>query len=525
MENYNPKYHSLPFVVYFNTLLLLAIGLPFSEILLSFAQIILAANWLLEGNFKNKWDRLRNNKPLLWFFAIYGVHLLWMLTSQDIRFGLHDLRIKLPLLVLPLIIGTSTALSKNEIYTLIRYFVISVVLASIVNTIIYFQTSQSSITHISYFVSHIRFALMIVFSITAMLYFLSHTPRKKWVVILTVTGIIWLLFYSFYFLRSLTGIGIFIILMFILGTIYALKIKTMMLRYFSIIGIITVFMLLSTFLTHSIGRFYHTDKIDYHTLPKLTKLGNPYRHNINDKTIENGHYIWLFVCEKELRENWNKLSKIPYDSINPQSGFAPKYTLIRYLTSKGLPKDADGISQLSPQDIKNIEHGISNYLFAQRLTPYTILYKLLWQIDVYRKNNECDGHTLTQRFEFWKTGIQIFSHNPWIGIGTGDIQDAFNLYYQTNETKLSPEHRYRSHNQLLTFGITFGIVGLSIILFGLFYPVFHYKVYRHFLILSFLLIILFSFLNEDTLETQTGVTFFIFFYSIFIFPKPVLNNE
>ena len=43
-----------------------------------------------------------------------------------------------------------------------------------------------------------------------------------------------------------------------------------------------------------------------------------------------------------------------------------------------------------------------------------------------------------------------------------------------------------------------------------------------FLTLVFLLIALFSMFNEDTLESQPGVTFFSFFYSLLIFNQ---NNK
>ena len=41
-----------------------------------------------------------------------------------------------------------------------------------------------------------------------------------------------------------------------------------------------------------------------------------------------------------------------------------QYTMFRYLTSKGLRKDSVGVSKLTILDVKNIEHGITNYKYV-----------------------------------------------------------------------------------------------------------------------------------------------------------------
>ena len=161
---------------------------------------------------------------------------------------------------------------------------------------------------------------------------------------------------------------------------------------------------------------------------------------------------------------------------------------------------------------------------ADRFSVYNIFYKILWQIDVYRKTGDCNNHSVVQRFEYWKTGERILSRNFLLGVGTGDIQDEFNTDYQLNESKLSLQNRHRTHNQFLTFAIAFGIIGFLIILIAFFFPVF--KLWdKDFAFMIFLIIILLSFLNEDTLETQTGVTLFVFFYSVFLFGKKRLKHE
>ena len=56
-------------------------------------------------------------------------------------------------------------------------------------------------------------------------------------------------------------------------------------------------------------------------------------------------------------------------------------------------------------------------------------------------------------------------------------------------------------------------------------PVFYERRWNDFLFMVFFIIILLSMLNKDTFETQTEVSFFIFFYSLLLFGrKREINN-
>ena len=62
-----------------------------------------------------------------------------------------------------------------------------------------------------------------------------------------------------------------------------------------------------------------------------------------------------------------------------------------------------------------------------------------------------------------------------------------------------------------------GSRGLVICLVALVAPLFLAKRQRSFMAVGFLILLLLSMLNEDTLETATGATFVAFFYALFIF--------
>ncbi|QQR96106.1 MAG: hypothetical protein IPJ93_05450 [Bacteroidota bacterium] len=84
---------------------------------------------------------------------------------------------------------------------------------------------------------------------------------------------------------------------------------------------------------------------------------------------------------------------------------------------------------------------------------------------------------------------------------------------------LDAKFRLRSHNQFLAVAVALGIPALLLFIVMLFYPVFQFQYSGSFLYLTFWITAFLSMLTEDTLETQAGVSFFIFFNCLFLFLK------
>jgi len=110
--------------------------------------------------------------------------------------------------------------------------------------------------------------------------------------------------------------------------------------------------------------------------------------------------------------------------------------------------------------------------------------------------------------------LEIIQENWLLGVGTGDIKFAFQKKYQENNSKLLPQNRLEAHNTFLTFFITFGIIGLLYFLYFLYSGVFQLYASNNIIGLLFLLIMISSFMTEDTLETQMGITIFSFLFSV-----------
>jgi hypothetical protein len=224
----------------------------------------------------------------------------------------------------------------------------------------------------------------------------------------------------------------------------------------------------------------------------------------------------LYICNKELRSEWNSISDIHYDSLD-NKGQELNQTLIRYLASKGLRKDSAGLAALSQEDVRMIENGYSNYIFKRRFALYPRIYQFIWELDVYFKTGRSGGHSLAQRIEYIRNGMEIIKRNFWIGVGTGDLKTEYERQYEISDSSLALKWRLRAHNQYVTFFIAFGFFGFTWIVIAFTYAISHERKWRDLLTVLFLLIAFLSMINEDTFETHAGICFFSFFLALFVF--------
>lgn len=510
--------------IYFWGIVLLAVSLPLSPFLLSLSQFVLLGNWLLEGNFSGKWDVLKSRRSIWAFLVIYVIHLLGMIYSTDYSYGFHDLKIKLPLLVLPIIMGTSKAFGYKKFRAILLFFCGAVILSTLLSTGRLFSVWGEpviDVRDISFIISHIRLALMVNMAIFILIWFaVKEAGVSRF---MEVVAILWLIIFLF-LLKSLTGILIFVFLGLGLLVWKAFTSRNLMLKWFLAVGVLMIVLLSAGYMSYAFSKFFFVEKVDFSSLEKTTANGNFYIHNTSSKTYENGHYTWLYVCSVELEKEWNKRSKLDFKGTDLK-GQELRYTLVRYLTSKGLRKDSAGVSELSSSDISNIENGMANYIYEEKLSLYPRIYQILWEVRQYFIGENPSGNSFTQRFEFFKAAFGIIDENFWVGVGTGDVAKAFEQEYIKQNSPLSERWRLRAHNQLVTFFLTFGIIGFLLILVCFLYPVYYEQKWKNYFMILFLSIAFLSFLNEDTLETQAGISFFMFFLVLFLYSKSWVGRD
>lgn len=502
--------------IFLTALVGLAAGMMFGTVPTSIPQIMMAANWLLEGDFKNKWERIRSNKIFWLLISFYGLHLLGMVYTSQLQSGLDDLRNKLPLLILPLLFFSTEPLSPKEFRALFFFFFGAVLVSSFCCFAVYAGYTKKVVLDVrqaSIFMSHIRFSLFIAFAITGMLYFLYRETSLA-LRLLFALGCAWLFFFM-YKLEMATGFVCLLIVISLLLLVYSLLRfrKTVSLALFIVLA--GIFSVAVYYAANSLHMYEPVANRPANQLQPATTNGRLYLQDTLFGLAENGNLITVNINDEELKKEWEKKSPLPYLGKD-RKGNQLRFTVIRYLASKGFNKDSVALNNLSETDIHNIERGVSNVHYASQTGLVTRWHELIWEYNKYRRGENPSGHTLMMRLEFWKTACYIIRLHPWFGVGTGDIQASFDAAYVSLNSGLDPEWRLRCHNQYLAVGVAFGICGLIVFLVYLFLPAIRLRRSIHTLYWPFFLIALLSFLTEDTLETQSGVTFFIFFHALFL---------
>lgn len=132
------------------------------------------------------------------------------------------------------------------------------------------------------------------------------------------------------------------------------------------------------------------------------------------------------------------------------------------------------------------------------------------QWDWGRFKHENDGHLYSDgaRWISLKTGWHIWTENPVLGVGAGD------LLSETKKTtaRLFPnyaEDPRLPHNEFLFIMASTGLIGLLLSLVAFFYP--WYQARENFLYLALQLMALASFLIECTIENAIGAAWFLFY--------------
>jgi len=482
-----------------------------------------ALYWILESiiSIFKRFMR-KENLPAIVFASLYLLHVLGLLFTVDFEYALKDLRIKLPLLVLPLIFSVTESLDWKKFRTLMLFFIAAVVAGTFISTFILLTQEVDNLRDISIFISHIRFSLLISIAIFTLAYFITRQAGfKKYMRVIFILLLGW---FGIYLLlsASITGIVVLFIALFVMAVHYTMQKRNIYSRIATVVLILAP-VVLFVYMMGVVTDVYKIHKTDLNELDRLTASGNYYWHDTTNLQTENGHYVWLYISTDEMRDAWNQRSSYDFDGQDSK-GQLIKYTLIRYMTSRGLRKDAEGVTSLNPEDIGLVENGEASHHYHERSVFYIRLYKIIWEVQQYLRTGDPSGYSAMQRIEYWKTSFQIIKQYPFIGVGTGDMNIAFERQYEIMNSPLKPEFRWRSHNQFLSITVGFGLIGIIWFIFGLLYPPIKAGRFNDYFFLSFFVIMMVSMISEDTIETQAGVSIFAFFTSLFLFGKKDINS-
>jgi hypothetical protein len=483
----------------------LAVGIPVSKVVMSLATLILAVNFLLNADFKGAWERCKKNFVFWFVILVLAFHLLGLLYTTDMSYALRDLNTKLPFLAIPIVLIAYPI--KERFLNYVFYgFLIALLITSFVNIKFMLGNEAEDYRDFSLFGSHIRYGLLIITGTLLSIYLLLQN-RKMWIIYVILIS-----WFSYYTITSQVFSG-YVALLFLLLGCFIYFIKTVKSNSIKVITAVCFLSILG------IGVFKLYDYLvpdepfaAFKNLPEFSENGEKYFNDTTSLWFENGHHVLSLIAGNELEKAWNKRSEIDFRE-KLDTGYDLKGILLRYMTSKGLTKDKAGMASMSDQDIKNVEQSMSSIRHTYG-TFESRLAGLRNEVFHYSIGGDPDGNSLLQRFEHWKTGKLIIKNNWLIGVGTGDLQEEFNQAYILSNSQLDEVHWNRAHNQFMTFWISFGIFGFVVFTgFWLWFLWRNIKL-NNLIGICFTLIAIGSFLSEDTIETQQGVTYIAFFLGI-----------
>ena len=114
-----------------------------------------------------------------------------------------------------------------------------------------------------------------------------------------------------------------------------------------------------------------------------------------------------------------------------------------------------------------------------------------------------------ERLELWKAGWKVFLAHPLFGVGTGDVYDVHQKMLREMQSPLEGKNLH-IHNQYITWLASFGIFGLVLLVLLFLRPLRMEVLRNNLLLFAYGVIILVSFIGEDTLDTLAGRMFVVF---------------
>ena len=491
--------------IYIVLVAILGASMVTSVFVANMAWALLGLNWLLEGRWREKWQMARESRLLQAFVGTYLLLLAGMLWTDNVGAGWGTLQVLLPLLVVPIVLLTTKPISGNARKAVLAFYMLAVFVVSIIGLVRWITIPDLPHRDIVPYLSHIRYALnccvVVYLSVGVML---NGTRWQRWV---AVPLMAWMLAFMV-IIHSYTGL-------IVLAIVSLVMLLTRWRRW----PLIALWVLLvggaAGVVGYEVKNYYRMVPMAEVPLQEFTANGRPYDH-AQDGIIENGNYIGNYICEEELRTEWNRRSKLDYDGL-ARSGYSVKSTLIRYLNGLGQTKDSVGVAALSDAQVKAVENGVANPVYEDGNVMRKMVYTMLLEREYYVHMHSVAGFTLLQRLEMWRAATHVIGEHPWFGVGTGDVVDAMDEYLTANDSELAG-HRMNCHNQYLGIMAAVGIIGFIVVLSLVLRTVFPLRKFRRAmsgtLMLPWLLTILISMVTEDTLATLAGILFCTFFLAV-----------
>ncbi len=495
--------------LYLASLVLIVVSLPLSRFLLTVGELLLVVNWLAEGNLRVRCSRLRSDRAALFLMLIYVLNIIALLWSHDRHYGLmNDLLHKLPTLFLPLVVATTPPPDRREVRQLIILFIGSVLAATLAGLSLRIANANLFYREASPFIPGIYLGMMLIIAASLLLGGVVHPAARGWRRWSAIILSAWFIFFIFY-LRALSAIASLAVVVLLLVIRLAVRSRSITLKIALPTVTAAILLTLALMVTGLWSEVNTVNEVRFGSLPQQTLRGNEYYHDTLSILTENGNYVYLCIAEGELREAWNERSSLDYDGEDLM-GQELKGILIRYLASKGLKKEREGVAMLDDDDIRAIERGIANWRNVRRPGIVVRLHEELTGLSYWHRSSgrETSWGSLSKRLDLWRAAVHAFKRYPLTGWGTGGVMRAMEYGKEGTGSSLS-DLKMNPHSQYLYLLLSQGVAGMIITI--LLYVAFvrRKELHRSLLFTLFIVTFLVNFVGNNSFESQPGQELFI----------------
>jgi O-antigen ligase len=139
-----------------------------------------------------------------------------------------------------------------------------------------------------------------------------------------------------------------------------------------------------------------------------------------------------------------------------------------------------------------------------------------WDIEQYEEGHDLNNLSASRRLVAWQTAKVIATQHPWLGVGPADVEDAMLLQYTWRDYGLQQQNRAMTHNQYLHYLVGGGILGLSLWLVVLLWPLMQPMQRQNPYLRQFVFILGVAMFVDSLLELQIGYNLFVFGYGFLV---------
>jgi len=175
-----------------------AFSIPISKALISLFSILIIITWLLEGDFKNRFQIIKKDRLSLIFLFLIFFSILSLMWSPNLSYAIHFIAIKYwHFLVIPIML---TSFNTKYIKYVLNAFLLSMLISEIVSYGIFFEIwtyNNVPSNDPSPFMNHTDYSTFLSFALILILTKLA-----------TINDLKWRVFYILYFITGLSNLFI-----------------------------------------------------------------------------------------------------------------------------------------------------------------------------------------------------------------------------------------------------------------------------------------------------------------------------